>query len=220
MFVARARGATREVTMRKYLAGAAVVALSVAGLSFVSTGAGARASQTAGTQQFVVVYAAGAPAAAPRAAIADAGGTIVAENRTVGVATVTTRNGAFAAEVVDAAAIEGAAHNRVIGRAPERRGADGKTKFDPAEADLLGASAGGPTPSAGRGEEPLAGLQWDMQQIGATAAGSHRYERGRGVRVGIVDTGVDGSHPDIAPNFDAALSRNFTVDIPTDANGA
>ena len=37
--------------------------------------------------------------------------------------------------------------------------------------------------------------------------------------VGIIDTGVDGTHPDIAPNFDAALSRNFTVDIPVDANG-
>ena len=38
--------------------------------------------------------------------------------------------------------------------------------------------------------------------------------------VGIIDTGVDGSHPDIAPNFNAQLSRNFTVDIPVDANGA
>ena len=36
------------------------------------------------------------------------------------------------------------------------------------------------------------------------------------MRVGIIDTGIDGTHPDIAPNFDAALSRNFTVDIPLD----
>jgi subtilisin family serine protease len=34
------------------------------------------------------------------------------------------------------------------------------------------------------------------------------------VRVGIIDTGVDGTHPDIAPNFDRALSRNFTQDMP------
>ena len=32
--------------------------------------------------------------------------------------------------------------------------------------------------------------------------------------MGIIDTGIDGSHPDIAPNFDAELSRNFTTDIP------
>ena len=30
------------------------------------------------------------------------------------------------------------------------------------------------------------------------------------MRVGIIDTGIDGNHPDIAPNFDRALSRNFT----------
>ncbi len=32
--------------------------------------------------------------------------------------------------------------------------------------------------------------------------------------VGIIDTGVDGNHPDIAPNFSKSLSRNFTTDIP------
>ncbi len=66
-----------------------------------------------------------------------------------------------------------------------------------------------------RGPEPLAGLQWDMQMIHATTDGSYKKERGsRKVRVGIIDTGVDGSHPDIAPNFNRPLSRNFTVDIP------
>ena len=51
--------------------------------------------------------------------------------------------------------------------------------------------------------------------IRATPAGSYGVEQGdRGVRVGVLDTGIDGTHPDIAPNFDAALSRNFTVDIP------
>jgi lantibiotic leader peptide-processing serine protease len=34
------------------------------------------------------------------------------------------------------------------------------------------------------------------------------------VRVGILDTGIDASHPDIAPNFDARLSRNFVTDMP------
>ena len=51
--------------------------------------------------------------------------------------------------------------------------------------------------------------------IKATSDAAHKVTAGdRKVRVGIIDTGVDGSHPDIAPNFDAALSRNFTVDIP------
>jgi pilus assembly protein FimV len=34
--------------------------------------------------------------------------------------------------------------------------------------------------------------------------------------IAILDTGIDGSHPDITPNFDPALSRNFTTDIPLD----
>ena len=50
--------------------------------------------------------------------------------------------------------------------------------------------------------------------IHATTDGSYARERGRNVLVGIMDTGVDGNHPDIAPNFSKKLSRNFTTDIP------
>ena len=38
----------------------------------------------------------------------------------------------------------------------------------------------------------------------------------RGVTVGILDTGLDASHPDLAPNFSARLSRNFAPDIADD----
>lgn len=33
--------------------------------------------------------------------------------------------------------------------------------------------------------------------------------------VGSIDTGIDGSHPDIKPNFNRHLSRNFTTDLPS-----
>jgi lantibiotic leader peptide-processing serine protease len=204
--------------VRKFVAGAGIVALSVVGLSWVSL-AGAAEGQAASQQQYVVVYAAGASTDAAHAAIAFAGGTILKENKAVGVATVASANSGFAADATGAAAIQGVARNQVIGRAPDDAIADGKVqKRDPAQADLKGATArsGAATPAAG---EPLAGQQWDMQQIGATASGSQRYEQGKGVRVGILDTGVDGTHPDIAPNFDRALSRNFVTDIPVDANG-
>jgi subtilisin family serine protease len=54
-----------------------------------------------------------------------------------------------------------------------------------------------------------------MKLIGATPGGSYARQQGsHAVRVGIIDTGVDGNHPDIAPNFDRDLSKNFTVDNP------
>jgi subtilisin family serine protease len=41
----------------------------------------------------------------------------------------------------------------------------------------------------------------------------------RQVLVGVIDTGIDGKHPDIAANFDRELSRNFVTDKPKDDNG-
>jgi subtilisin family serine protease len=77
---------------------------------------------------------------------------------------------------------------------------------DDAAVDSAGAAA--------PGAEPLAGRQWDMAMIGATPDGAHAQATGLGVDVGIIDTGIDASHPDIAPNFDALRSRNFVVDMP------
>jgi len=74
--------------------------------------------------------------------------------------------------------------------------------------------SGHPTGNDGSGaSEPLASLQHDMAAMNVFQANS--IEQGsKKVRVGIIDTGVDGTHPDIAPNFDNRLSRNFTQDIP------
>lgn len=204
-------------------------ALALALTALVAGPAGAASStegEVTGEQQYVVLFAEGASAEATRAAVAAAGGTIVAENAEVGVATVVTTEADFAAEAAAQPVIEGTALNRVIADVPKaQKGAGAAEKFDAAEADLrtAGASAAGaPATRPSKGKplaEPLADLQWDMQAIDATVDGSYRHDKSNGVLVGILDTGVDGTHPDIAPNFDAALSRNFTVDIETDANG-
>jgi subtilisin family serine protease len=66
------------------------------------------------------------------------------------------------------------------------------------------------TPSS----EPLAVCQWDMAVIGANGATRTRAT-GAGVTVGVIDSGVDLTHPDIAPNLDLALSCSFiTSDDP------
>ena len=61
--------------------------------------------------------------------------------------------------------------------------------------DLFGDAFGAPN------SEPLAICQWDMAIIGAGTE-SFVNATGEGVSVGIIDTGVDFNHPDIAPNLD------------------
>ena len=67
----------------------------------------------------------------------------------------------------------------------------------------------------GSDPEPLSGCQWDMRMIGAGPA-AWGNATGKGVRVGVIDSGVDINHPDIKPNLDLALSCSFiTTGTPT-----
>jgi subtilisin family serine protease len=182
---------------------------ALAGLALLT---GAPAAMAGANGDYVVVYQQGASVAAARQAVRDAGGTIVSENTDVGVATVRSADPGFVKKADDEAAIYGAADNRPVGRAPDERG---KPAWRDVETEGGAATTSGGVPQAPVSGDPLSGLQWDMQLIGATPSGSYARQQGnRGVRVGIIDTGVDGKHPDIAPNFDRALSRNFTVDNP------
>jgi subtilisin family serine protease len=60
-------------------------------------------------------------------------------------------------------------------------------------------------------DEPLASCQWDMSLINANAA-THARATGKGVVVGVIDSGVDLTHPDIVPNLDLARSCSFIFD--------
>jgi subtilisin family serine protease len=180
-------------------------------------GTAVSASSAGKKHEYVVVYAKHASLAAARLAVRQAGGTLVKENAKVGVATVYSPDPAFVAQARRQPALDGAARNRPIGSVPmlraKRDGVERLTKAERAAARTAPRITlkNGTPPAA----EPLASLQWDMAQIHATADGSYATQLGdKGVRVGIIDTGIDGTHPDIAPNFDAALSRNFTTDIP------
>ena len=68
---------------------------------------------------------------------------------------------------------------------------------------LFGSTFGAPS------SEPLASCQWDMSLIGATASRPWTGATGRGVSVGVIDSGVDVTHPDVAPNLDLARSCSF-----------
>ena len=191
---------------------------SLATLALASGSAQPAPEASARTSEYVVLYAAGASNAAGRAAVEAAGGKIVRVNRKVGLATVRSSNPSFVSDVARKAAVDGAARNRRIGYAPSGERHD-KFALERAEADRRVArrTAGALTrTAAAAAAEPLAELQWDMKMIRATATQSHRVQPGdERVLVGIIDTGIDASHPDVAPNLDADLSRNFTVDIPS-----
>ena len=60
--------------------------------------------------------------------------------------------------------------------------------------------------------EPLGPCQWNMALINASDAGSYSMATGKGVTVGMIDSGVDFTHPDIAPNLDVDLSCSFIFD--------
>lgn len=152
------------------------------------------------------------------AALAASGAEVLEVNAELGIALVGTDDAEFLADATAAGAITGGARNHSIGT--ERLGQPHKFAEERAyQLDSQGRRTGRDY-HRGRGHnrpgnnrtDPLASLQWDMDMIGAPAA--QAKATGRGVTVGIIDTGVDASHPDIAPNFSRRLSRNFTMDIP------
>ena len=202
-------------------------ALGVAGLAAATAaallpiGADARADATGVPIEYVTLFAGtGAKAQAKaQSAITAAGGQILSQNDAIGTALVRSDRTDFATLVRRSGAVLGAVPNRSIGHAPDLvRARDLVEKLSPADrAAAITKFRAATTDAAATvgGAEPLADLQWDMQMIGATPTGSYATERGDNrVKVGIMDTGVDGSHPDLAPNFDPRLSKNFTTDIP------
>jgi subtilisin family serine protease len=140
-------------------------------------------------------------------AVKKAGGNIVKVNK-VGIATVTSDDASFAGvlrasgdvEAVgrDAAwKVQGPSFLEAVSQVPGPEMATGcAQQFNP---------PGG----VGVGPDPLSVCQWDMRIMNASPTGSYAVNRGRGATVAILDTGVDYTHPDIAPNFDLAKSCSF-----------
>ncbi|ROO90572.1 subtilisin family serine protease [Actinocorallia herbida] len=189
-----------------------LVSTALVGVLAVTLSAVPAEAEPVKSKEYVVLYGEGVTTAKARAAVKAAGGTIVDENAVLGVATVTSDEAGFTDAVASSGALDGAAENRAVGYVPKTPRA-----ANPAE-DVEKVRGTGKSPKAKGKSEPLDNLQWDMAQIDAAAA--HKVTKGsKDVLVGIMDTGVDAYHPDIRPNFDFKLSRNFTVDLPADANG-
>lgn len=167
----------------------------IAGLTLtLLTTACAAPLSAAATEDYLVFYTPGQGGAATDAVEAT-GGDVLSDDADLGYLV------ARAARIPSSPAIVGVLSDKPIGEV---------TRVKPAS---------GPRRAAVR-NEPLASRQWDMRMIGATPAGSYKKEIGNHkVLVGVIDTGIDGRHPDIAPNFNRALSRNFVTDRPKDPEG-
>ena len=176
-------------------------------------------------QRRLVLSAEGAGADQAAAAIEAAGGEIAERNDAIGLFTVT--GPADLDQRLDASpAIAGTMDDRVIGRTPDAQAQEHRKDTEDVERARADRPAAKAAPSNERvppgqakkrrapaaADDPLRDRQWNLDMIDADEA--HRTQTGEGVRVGVMDTGVDGTHPDIAPNLNAGLSRNFTTDIP------
>jgi subtilisin family serine protease len=187
--------------MRQFL-----TALAAALCAALLAGGLATAADAAAKREFVVAYRAGALKAAKQA-VRGHDGKVLRTNKAGRLLLVGAGKG-FAAAVRSSRAIKAVVRNRRVGETGP--------KPAPVEKEGRGASAQQGTTviqAAAGAAEPLADWQWDMRMIGATPDGSYATQPGsKDVTVAVIDTGIDGTHPDIAPNFDAVRSRNWTVD--------
>ena len=179
----------------KFLGAALALALATAvGVVSLAPAAGAGTEKT-----YIVLYKQVAVSADATARIQSAGGTVVASYGQIGVVIARSSNDAFAATVKKDLRIFGVAATDGFGvRVPDSGD----------EAEVLDeATAAAVVASSDPWGDPLSGLQWDMPQIRVPEA--HAIEDGSpSVVVGDIDTGLDWSHPDLAPNVDCVSCEN------------
>ncbi|WP_081915736.1 S8 family serine peptidase [Saccharothrix sp. NRRL B-16314] len=172
------------------------------------------------TTDYTVLVEVGATSQAARAAVRAAGGRVTVENTAVGTLTVKAPATGFVQRVTASDAVFGAAPVTPIGQLPAKGNRSAPPKHD-VENEHVGAPNAASrkvSPATTAGLDPLDDALWGLRMVRSDIARA-KQAGDRRVYVGILDTGVDGTHPDIAPNFNRELSRNFTFDIPNDSNG-
>ena len=203
----------------RILAASTAVALAATGLAAAAAGAVPLSGDTTAAQttttatSYVVLTDKAADATAVANALKSAGATVTSVNKAIGLISVTSTSSDFASSAKSIAGVKGVSADHAIGEAGVRaKGKDvveNEAWFDKSRANGTGKKVPPPPP----GGDPLDGLLWDMSMIKADQA--HAVDKGDNrVTVGVIDTGVQGDHPDLAPHFDKAKSRNFTTDIP------
>lgn len=191
----------------------AMVAAGITGAVTTASAATTAVTAAGAAANYVVLLDAGASTSAVAAQLSAAGATVTRANTAIGLISVTSRDSAFRASAGAISGVKGVASDVSIGSTPQ-----GAVSKDAVEREHLAAAS--TTKGSGQakhearksGEDPLDNQLWGMDMLNRSAA--HAIESGdKRVTVGIIDTGVDGNHPDLKANFDFAKSRNFTTDI-------
>lgn len=158
---------------------------------------------------YVVNTATGAEGiAAATAAVTAAGGTVVMTYPEIGVTVAQSTSAAFQGTVQAAAGIESAGPTRTAAVT------EGAASGTPGTLSIHQPSAEAAIPGI-----PTEGNQWDQVAIGSISA--HGTETGDGVLVGVVDSGIDITNPDLAGQVDAAASVGCTTNgVPNTAQSA
>jgi lantibiotic leader peptide-processing serine protease len=169
----------------------------------------APAAQSAGSSgTFVVLYKGNSVPSTAASKIQAAGGTLVYSYPQIGVAIATSGSSSFGTTLAASdSSVQGAVANAGFGT--RLRDLDG--------ADSTASPAVPATPAPG--SDNLSALQWDMDQIQAPAA---RAINGgsASITVGDIDTGIDWTHPDLAPNVDFANSVSCIGGVPNTSPAA
>lgn len=184
--------------INKSVAALAVGAATVA--PALAVGVPAHATGSGPEQTYVVLYHQGASSHGAAAAVDAAGGAVVANYDQIGVVIARSSDSGFAAAMRGAASVDGVASTSGLGAKLED---DTLTAID------------GPAATTGSvdSSEPLFGLQWDMRQIKADQA--HATTLGSpDVVVGVLDSGIDATHPDLADNVRSDLSVGCNSGAP------
>ncbi|MFF8477310.1 S8 family serine peptidase [Streptomyces sp. NPDC015414] len=134
-------------------------------------------------------------------AISRNGGTIVASYARIGVIVAHSAQADFGARMRAVRGVQSAGATRTAPLSAAGTTDEGAVQV------LSKAEAAKVSRGAAAGEEPLEADQWDLRSIGADKAAAIN-PGSRSVTVGVIDTGVDDTHPDIAPNFSASQSAN------------
>ena len=183
--------------MKRVISLVSLLAVAVAAFA----GSTATPAQAGTMQTYIVLYAGQAVPADAVTTISNAGGTLVYSYDAIGVAIARSDSSAFRANLMQDSRVEGASAT---------------TNFATQLSDDVNAADNSAAPvlnTPAPGNDTLSSLQWDMVQIHAPEA---RAITGgsRSVLVGDIDTGLDYTHPDLAPNVDDAASVNCVTGVP------